>query len=35
MNGFDYFYGMEAEQYSFFRIPKILFQAEQFKETCC
>lgn len=35
MNGFDYFYGMEAEQYSFFRVPKILFQAEQFKSLSC
>ncbi|MCI8408961.1 MAG: replication initiator protein A [Lachnospiraceae bacterium] len=35
MSGFDYFYGMEAEQYSFFRIPKILFQAEQFKTLSC
>lgn len=35
MSGFDYFYGMEAEQYSFFRIPKILFQADQFKDLSC
>ena len=35
MSGFDYFYGMETEQYSFFRVPKILFQAEQFKVLSC
>ena len=35
MNGFDYFYGMEAEQYSFYQVPKILFQAEQFKFLSC
>ena len=22
---FDYFHGMEAEQYTFYRIPKVLF----------
>ena len=22
---FDYFHGMEAEQYSFYRVPKVLF----------
>ncbi|MGL4791093.1 MAG: replication initiator protein A [Anaerotignaceae bacterium] len=27
----DYFYGMEAEQYTFYRIPKILFTDENFK----
>lgn len=32
---FDYFRGMEAEQYSFYRIPKILFTAEYFKELSC
>ena len=25
---FDYFHGMEAEQYTFYRIPKILFTAK-------
>ncbi len=25
---FDYFHGMEAEQYSFYRILKVLFTAE-------
>ena len=29
---FDYYRGMEAEQYSFYRVPKILFTAECFKE---
>lgn len=28
---FDYFYGGEAEQFSFFRIPKLLFRDEAFK----
>lgn len=28
---FDYFRGMEAEQYSFYRVPKVLFTAECFK----
>ena len=32
---FDYFHGMEAEQYTFFRIPKILFTAECFKTISC
>ena len=27
--------GMEAEQYSFYRVPKILFTAECFKELSC
>lgn len=35
MSGFDYFYGLEAGQYSFFRVPKILFQAERFKILSC
>lgn len=25
---FEYFRGMEAEQYSFYRVPKVLFTAE-------
>ena len=29
----DYYRGMEAEQYSFYRVPKILFTAECFKEA--
>ncbi|MBE6966803.1 MAG: replication initiator protein A, partial [Ruminococcaceae bacterium] len=28
---FEYFYGGEAEQFSFFRIPKLLFRDEAFK----
>ncbi len=32
---FDYFRGMEAEQYNFYRIPKILFTAEFFKPLSC
>ena len=32
---FDYFRGMEAEQYTFYRIPKILFTAECFKTISC
>ena len=38
---FDYFRGMEAEQYTFYRIPKILFTAElfpakqRFYTVCC
>ena len=27
----DYFYGNEAEQYSFYRIPKTLFTDRRFK----
>ena len=29
----DYFYGGEAEQFSFFRIPKLLFRDEAFKSV--
>lgn len=32
---FDYFRGMEAEQYTFYRIPKILLTAECFKTISC
>ena len=28
---FDYFYGTQADQYSFYRIPKALFQNDYFK----
>ena len=28
---FDYFTGMEAEQYSFYRVPKVLFTESCFK----
>lgn len=27
---FDYFYGMQADQYSFYRIPKALFRNDFF-----
>ena len=29
---FNYYYGKEAEQFSFFRIPKLLFTDEAFKD---
>lgn len=32
---FNYFNGMEAEQYSFYRIPKILFTEECFRQLSC
>lgn len=32
---FDYFHGMEAEQYSFYRIPKMLFTVECFRSLSC
>ena len=32
---FGYFHGMEAEQYSFYRIPKMLFTAECFRSLSC
>lgn len=32
---FAYFRGMEAEQYSFYRVPKVLFIAECFKSLSC
>lgn len=35
MDRFDYFYGVEAEQYSFFRMPKILFQDKKFAGISC
>lgn len=28
---FDYFYGNEAEQFTFYRIPKVLVSSPQFK----
>ena len=30
---FDYFYGSESEQFSFYRIPKMLFKDKQFKNV--
>lgn len=32
---FDYFTGMEAEQYSFYRVPKVLFTESCFKALSC
>lgn len=32
---FDYFYSSNAEQYTFYRIPKLLFTAEYFKQMSC
>ena len=32
---FDYFYGMQAETYSFFRIPKVMFTDPHFKKLSC
>ena len=32
---FDYYYGIEAEQYSFYRVPKVMFTAECFKPLSC
>lgn len=29
---YDYFYGAQAEQFSFYRIPKALFTDPQFKD---
>jgi len=28
---YDYFYGAQADQFSFIRIPTVLFSQEQFK----
>ena len=32
---FDYYYGMQAETYSFYRIPKVLFTDPFFKKLSC
>ena len=32
---FDYFHGIEAEQYNFYRVPKVLFTADYFKALTC
>lgn len=32
---FDYFTGVEAEQYSFYRVPKVLFTESCFKTLSC
>ena len=28
---FDYYYGIEAEQFSFYRVPRLLIKDKQFK----
>ena len=33
--GFDYYYGKEADQYNFYRIPKLLFSNIKFKKLSC
>lgn len=30
--GFDYYYGIEAEQLSFYRVPRMLVKDERFKD---
>ena len=32
---FDYYYGTEAEQFSFFRVPRLLFKDGRFKKLSC
>jgi hypothetical protein len=32
---FDYYYGLQADQYSFYRIPKLLFTNEYFRVLSC
>ena len=32
---FDYYYGTQAEAYSFYRIPKVLFTSPYFKKVSC
>ena len=32
---FEYFHGMESQQYSFYRVPKILFTAKCFASLSC
>ena len=39
-SNFEYFYGGEAEQFTFFRIPKVLFSDKRFQicqqmQSCC
>ena len=31
MNDFDYYYGLEAEQFTFYRIPRLLIKDERFR----
>lgn len=32
MMRFDYYYGIKAEQFSFYRVPRLLIKDERFKE---
>ena len=32
-NSFDFYYGKEAEQFSFYRIPKLLFTDSRFSKV--
>ena len=34
-SGFEYFYGQQAESYSFYRIPKVMFTEDRFKGLSC
>ena len=34
-SGFEYFYGQQAESYSFYRIPEVMFTEERFKSLSC
>ena len=34
-SGIEYFYGQQAESYSFYRIPKVMFTEERFKSLSC
>ena len=34
-SGFEYFYGQQAESYTFYRIPKVMFTEESFKGLSC
>ena len=34
-SGFEYFYGQQAESYTFYRIPKVMFTEERFKGLSC
>ena len=32
---YDFFYGAEAEQFSFYRVPRLLIKDERFKGLSC
>ena len=34
-SGFEYFYGQQADSYTFYRIPKVMFTEERFKNLSC